>query len=171
MEGIVALKNQYCERLDGKQWDRWAELFMEDAVMQVGPSADAAVRGRAAIKRLLARQLRRARTHHQVWNPEVTEEGEGRVRVVWDMHDRVNTPLYELDGAGFYEDRYVQTDDGWKIASVRLHRSKVELRPRSRTMRVVLWAHARGWLRRLSRQADGMLSDALYVGLAPGQRP
>lgn len=171
MEGIAGLKTHYCEWLDGKQWDRWASLFAEDAVMQVGPSVDAAVRGRAAIKELLARQLKHARTLHQAWEPEVTEEGPGRVRVVWRMRDRVQTPLYVLEGAGFYEDRYVQTDDGWKIAGVRLHRNKVDLRPESLPMRAILWMHSTGWLKRLSSRADRTLGEALYVGLGPEERP
>jgi len=95
----------------------------------------------------------------------------GRLRVVWEMKDRVQTPLYDLDGAGFYEDHYVQTGDGWKIAGVRLHRNKVELRPKSPIMRAILWMHENGWLRQLSRSADQALGEALHVGLAPGQKP
>lgn len=100
MEAIVALKTHYCEWLDGKQWDRWASLFTEGAVMQVGPSADAAIRGRAAVKKLLARQLKGARTRHQAWDPKISEEGLGRLRVVWRMKDSIQTPLYHLEGAG-----------------------------------------------------------------------
>jgi hypothetical protein len=122
MDAIVALKTHYCEWLDGKRWDRWAE------------------------------------------HP-------GRLRVVWEMKDRVQTPLYDLDGAGFYEDHYVQTDDGWKIAGVRLHRNKVDLRPKSPIMWVILWMHENGWLRQLSGSADQALGEALHVGLAPGERP
>jgi len=171
MEAIAAVKARYCQCLDRKEWDRWGSLFAEDAVMQVGPSAEAAVRGRAAIKKLLREQLKRAQTLHQAWEPEVTEEGPGRVRVVWRMKDRVQTPLYVLEGAGFYEDRYVQTEDGWKIAGVRLHRNEVELRPKSLIMRTILWLHSNGWLKRLSPGADRTLGEALYVGLGPGERP
>ncbi len=170
-EAIASLKASYCESLDGKQWDRWASLFTEDAVLQLGPSADAAVPGRTAIRRLLTRQLRGARTHHEATNPEMHEQRPGRVRVVWEMKDSVETPLYVLDGAGFYEDRYLHTREGWKISALRLHRSKVELRPKSFVMRALLSMHARGWLARLAPGADRMLSEALYVGLEPGQRP
>jgi len=170
-EAIASLKASYCESLDGKQWDRWASLFTEDAVLQLGPSAAALVRGRAAIRKLLTRQLRGARTHHEATKPEVREEGPGRVRVVWEMRDSVETPLYVLDGAGFYEDRYVQTREGWKISALRLHRTKVELRPKSFLMRALLSMHSSGWLARLAPGADRMLSEALHVGLEPGQRP
>ena len=165
------MKASYCESLDGKQWDRWASLFTEDAVLQLGPSAAAVVRGRAAIRKLLTRQLRGARTRHEATNPEMREEGPGRVRVIWEMKDSVETPLYVLDGAGFYEDRYLRTSEGWKISALRLHRTKVELRPKSFLMRALLWMHARGWLSRGAPGVNRMLTEALHVGLEPGQRP
>ena len=171
LEACVALKAQYCQRLDAQQWDQWADLFVDDSVMQVGPNPDSAVRGRRAIRRLLATQLRGAKTLHRVREPEIHGEGPGRVRVVWRMTDRVSTPLYLLEGAGFYEDRYVHTGDGWKITSVRLHRSRVDLQPKSLLMRAILWMHHNSWLGRLSKSADRTLREALYVGLAEGERP
>lgn len=101
--------------------------------MQVGPNADSAVRVRRAIRRLLKVQLRGADTLHQAHDPEIQEGGPGKVRVVWRMTDRVSTPLYLLEGAGFYEDRYVRTDDGWKIAgSVCIAARSTSNRSRSR---------------------------------------
>ena len=171
MEPLVALKAQYCERMDGKQWDRWAALFTDDAVMQFGPSAERAVRGRDEIKKLVSGQLRRGESLHEVWNPDVTELEPGRVRVVWEMRDRADTPLYALRGRGFYEDEYVQTSEGWRIAKVRLHRTAVDLQPRSPVMKAILWLHERGWLARVAPGAGRALSDALHVGLGEGERP
>lgn len=168
---VEALKGQYCQWLDAQDWDQWSVLFTEDATMQVGPNADSAVCGRSAIRRLLTTQLRGAKTLHQVRDPEIHEEGPGQVRVLWRMTDRVATPLYLLEGAGFYEDRYVRTDEGWRIAAVRLHRNKVDLQPKSFLMRAILWLHRNGWLRRLSKSANRTLGEALYVGLAEGERP
>jgi 3-phenylpropionate/cinnamic acid dioxygenase small subunit len=168
---VAALKAHYCQWLDAQDWDRWSALFTEDATMQVGPNPESAVHGRPAIRRLLTTQLRGAKTLHQVREPEIHEEGPGQVRVIWRMTDRVATPLYLLEGAGFYEDRYVHTDDGWKIAGVRLHRNKVDLQPKSFLMRAILWMHHNGWLKRLSASADRTLGEALYVGLAEGERP
>jgi hypothetical protein len=170
-EGALALKSQYCRWLDAQEWDRWASLFTEDATMQVGPDPDSAVRGQRDIRRLLAVQLRGAKSLHQAHEPEVHEEGPGQVRVTWRMTDRVSTPLYLLEGAGFYEDRYVRTNDGWKIASVRLHRNKVDLQPKSLLMRAILRMHHNGWLKRLFASADRTLGEALYVGLAEGEKP
>ena len=100
MEGIAALKTHYCEWLDGKDWDRWSALFTDDAVMQVGPDAASAVHGRSAIRRLLTRQLKQSKTKHVARNPEIDEEEPGRIRVVWEMTDRVETePIGHLHGA------------------------------------------------------------------------
>lgn len=168
---VVDLKARYCKWLDAKDWDRWTALFMPTATLQVGPSRASAIHGRDAIRKLLTRQLKHAKTHHQARDPELREEVSGRIRVVWRMKDRVETPLYLLQGAGFYEDTYEETDAGWKIASVRLHRSQVDLHPKSLVMRGVLRAHRAGILKRLSLSADRTLGEALYVGLAPGERP
>jgi len=37
--------------------------------------------------------------------PELTPESSGPVRVAWKMRDHIETPLYLLEGGGFYEDR------------------------------------------------------------------
>ena len=171
MQAAFDLKAQYCARMDGKEWDRWASLFTDDATMQFGPSAEAAVHGRDAIKSLVSRQLRRGASLHEVSDPELSELDEARVRVVWAMRDNVDTPLYALRGRGFYEDEYVKTTQGWKIARVRLHRSAVDLQPRSPVMRLILWLHERGWLARIAPGAGRALADALHVGLGEGQRP
>ena len=171
MQAIVDLKAQYCGRMDDKEWDRWASLFVDDATMQFGPSAEAAVHGRNAIKSLVSRQLRGGHSLHEVRNAELSELSGARVRVVWEMTDRVETPRYTLRGRGFYEDEYVETAQGWKIARVRLHRSAVDLQPRSPIMRAILWLHERGWLARIAPGAGRALADALHVGLGEGQRP
>ena len=59
MQAIVALKAQYCERMDGKEWDRCASLFTYDAVMQFSPSEAAALHVRDAIQLLVSSNLKR----------------------------------------------------------------------------------------------------------------
>lgn len=171
LENVVDVKARYCRLLDAKDWARWSALFLRDATLQFGPSSEAVVRGRDAIERLLSRQLRSATTLHEARDPELREDGLGRVRIVWRMKDRVETPLYLLEGAGFYEDVYAETPVGWRIASLRLHRSKVSLTPKNFIMRSVLNAHRSGWLARIVPGANRTLDQALHVSLRPGQRP
>ena len=126
-----ALKSRYCEYLDSKDWARWSALFTDDVVLQAG-AGPGAVGGRAGAPPAVAQPAAQG-VEDQARScaiPEVHEEGPGCIRVVWEMTDRVQTPLYLLEGAGFYEDRYVHTEQGWRIAAVRLHRNKVDLQPR-----------------------------------------
>ena len=56
-------------------------------------------------------------TMHHVHHPEITVDGDtatGR----WYLHDQVLSAelRFKLEGAAFYEDRYVRTPDGWKVA-------------------------------------------------------
>ncbi|MEM8607835.1 MAG: nuclear transport factor 2 family protein [Myxococcota bacterium] len=171
LEDVVGVKSRYCRFLDTQDWARWSALFLPDATLQMGPSQEAIVHGRDEIEALLRSQLRKASTLHQVRDPELREEGLGRVRIIWRMKDRVETPLYLLEGAGFYDDVYVQTPEGWRIESLRLHRTKVAFTPKSFVMKSVLNAHRNGLLRYLSPSADRTLGEALHVGLRPGQRP
>ena len=55
-------------------------------------------------------------TLHQVHHPEIDVDGDiatGR----WYLQDKVVVEAfrYALEGAAFYEDRYVRTPDGWRI--------------------------------------------------------
>ncbi len=54
---------------------------------------------------------------HQVHHPEIDVDGDtatGR----WYLVDRVivDAVKFMLEGAAFYEDRYVRTDEGWKVS-------------------------------------------------------
>ena len=56
-------------------------------------------------------------TMHHVHHPEISVDGElatGR----WYLEDKCSSPSSEfvLQGAAFYEDRFVRTPDGWRIA-------------------------------------------------------
>ena len=56
-------------------------------------------------------------TMHQVHHPEITVDGDtatGR----WYLQDRVIVEEFRfmLEGAAFYEDRYLRTPDGWRVS-------------------------------------------------------
>ena len=61
---------------------------------------------------------------HQVHCPEIDITGPSAARGIWYLHDYVVNPGEEsggmpgrsiLQGAGFYDDRYVKVDGEWKI--------------------------------------------------------
>jgi hypothetical protein len=56
-------------------------------------------------------------TMHQVHHPEVSVDGD-LATGHWYLHDKVIVPAFRfmLEGAAFYDDRYVRTPDGWRVA-------------------------------------------------------
>jgi hypothetical protein len=58
---------------------------------------------------------------HQAHHPEIVLEGYGvgaTATGTWYLEDKVIVPeaKYVLEGAAFYSDRYLRTEDGWRIA-------------------------------------------------------
>ncbi|MDX5318834.1 MAG: nuclear transport factor 2 family protein, partial [Actinomycetes bacterium] len=53
---------------------------------------------------------------HHCHHPEVAVDGD-RATGTWYLEDKVLMPEHRLvlEGAAFYEDRYVRTGDGWRI--------------------------------------------------------
>jgi hypothetical protein len=54
---------------------------------------------------------------HHAHHPEIEVDGETATGT-WYLEDKVLVPEAEfvLEGAAFYEDRYVRTPEGWRIA-------------------------------------------------------
>jgi hypothetical protein len=55
---------------------------------------------------------------HQAHHPEIDVDAAGEAATgVWYLEDKVIVPDmgFVLEGAAFYDDRYVRTPDGWRI--------------------------------------------------------
>ena len=125
LEAIKRLKYRYQRYLDCKLWDELRLLFTEDATVGYDSGRHSAT-GPDRIIEFLRGTL--ARTDvvgmHQVHCPEIEITSATAARGVWYLHDFVVNPGEEsggmparslLQGAGFYEDRYVKVKDSWKI--------------------------------------------------------
>lgn len=123
---ICNLKADYCRLLDTKDWDGWKALFIEDAVIDTRPSGGTLEKGREAFVTSVMGSLENAQTAHQVHSPQITLVGD-EARAIWAMQDRVKKGEWALTGYGHYEERYVRTADGWKIASQTLSRLIMEM--------------------------------------------
>jgi hypothetical protein len=71
-------------------------------------------------------------TAHHGYPPEITLLSPTEATAIWPMEDHLwadhggaDIGFNHLHGFGHYYDRYVKTDDGWKIAAMTLKRSKV----------------------------------------------
>ena len=124
LEQIRQLKYRYLRTLDTKQWDDFEDCFLPEATADY---AGLAFPDRAALVDYMRSNLGPAIvTMHHVHHPEITVDGDtatGR----WYLHDQVISAEYrfKLEGAAFYEDRYVRTPEGWKVVA---HGLRADLR-------------------------------------------
>ncbi|MFZ5846720.1 MAG: nuclear transport factor 2 family protein [Actinomycetota bacterium] len=115
VEAIKQLKYRYLRTLDLKQWDEFERVFVPEATGDYGeglafPDRDSLV---GFMRDSLGPQMI---TLHQCHHPEIAVDGD-RARGVWYLEDKVLMPEHRLvlEGAAIYEDRYVRTEDGWRI--------------------------------------------------------
>lgn len=112
---IAQLKYRYLRALDTKQWDEFEACFQPEAT---GDYNGLVFDDRAALVAYMREHLGEGMlTLHQAHHPEITVEGDtatGR----WYLQDKVIVEAFKfmLEGAAFYDDRYVRTADGWRIA-------------------------------------------------------
>lgn len=134
---ITETKARYCRCLDTKDWDGYADCFTEDLVLDTTPAGGYRVEGREAAIRTIRGSVERARTAHQVHNPEMRFDAQG-ADVVWAMQDRVDwsedrvAQMGDLGhtGYGHYRERYVKCPDGrWRIKATTLSYLHFDKRP------------------------------------------
>ncbi|WP_431015334.1 nuclear transport factor 2 family protein [Bradyrhizobium pachyrhizi] len=133
IEEIKRLKSRYCRFIDSRQWDRLRELFTAEVRLEgftiIGGNGTTFVDD-------LARRLKGAITAHQCHTPEIRLTGANSAEGVWAMMDLIEWPhpvdLKTFSGAtgfygtGFYEERYHLDDGRWRIAFMRLTRTRFE---------------------------------------------
>jgi hypothetical protein len=136
LEDIRAVKARYCRFLDTKDWAGLADLFTEDASLDVREDTGSEpFIGREALMVPIRHAVIDARTAHQVHSPEITLTGADSAQAIWAMQDRVvwsegKSPLpgvRSITGYGHYHERYVRRDGVWRIASLKLTRLYVEM--------------------------------------------
>lgn len=133
IEEIKRLKSRYCRFIDSKQWGCLNELFAPDLELEGftiiggnGPTFAAE----------LAQRLEGAMTAHHCHTPDIRLTGPDVAEGVWAMMDLIEWPhpvdLKNFSGAtgfygtGFYEERYSRVSGQWRIAFMRLTRTRFE---------------------------------------------
>jgi ketosteroid isomerase-like protein len=117
----------YCHYIDHGEAANVADLFTEDGIWK---SPEITMTGRDQIREgFQRRQDQKERTSRHVCNNLLVHvnsdtEAEGTVYVTLYRHDgevgRTFSPLNGPEMVGEYQDRYVKTNDGWRIASRRV---------------------------------------------------
>jgi len=138
IEDIRAVKARYCRLLDCKEWDAFAALFTNDAVMDVSQdTGNPPISGVTAILAQVRFAVDHAVSCHQVHTPEIVLDGADLAHGVWTMQDRVVwqaglSPIpgiASITGYGQYHETYRREGGVWKIAALRLSRFHVDMHP------------------------------------------
>ena len=136
-EAIRQLKGRYCYHLDYKEWDAFANLFTLDATLDVDqvvstrgedPQPQPTVNGRAQILKFMPGMLSAADTVHQVHMPIIELTSATSAKAIWAMEDIVRMPGFFLEGRGHYRETYLREDGVWRIASLHLTRTWLNIR-------------------------------------------
>lgn len=127
---IQILKARYFRCIDTKDWDGFADLFLDDVEIDVTDDVPGGevYRGRDRFVATCAEVLADAVTVHHGHMPELELVGPGRAVGVWAMEDYVEWPgRRAFRGYGHYHERYQKGDDGtWRIASMKLTRLRID---------------------------------------------
>jgi hypothetical protein len=131
---IEELKYRYVRCLDQKAWDELAACLTAGATASYGGGAHE-LTGRDAILAFLRSAMGSTSmlTSHRVGQPEIRLAGDGTATGTWALSDVV----WHLDldvtvqGAAFYEDRYVLDGGDWLIDHTGYRRVYEEVVPRS----------------------------------------
>jgi hypothetical protein len=137
------LKYRYCRLLDQKRFDELGELLTEDCTVSYGGGA-ITLQGRASVTAYLHKAMGDTRmlTSHIVAHPEIEVQGD-EATASWVLHDVVilQDSGLALRGASYYDDRYVRSDAGWRIAHTGYRRLYEEIaqRPEGITTTASWW--------------------------------
>lgn len=122
LEQIRQLKYRYVRTLDTKDWEGFAACLTADVVGRYG-GID--LDGRDGLVEFMRTNMTPGIvTMHQVHHPEITVSGD-EARGTWYLQDKVivEDHRFVLEGAAFYDDRYVRTPEGWRIAGTGYRRT------------------------------------------------
>lgn len=137
IEEIKALKARYFRCMDTKDWDAFANVFTDDASidvsgeMRANSADDGIIRGRNEIATFVRAAIHDLTTVHHGHMPEIEMISATRASGVWAMEDMLRwpagAPIRSLHGYGHYHDTYEKSRDTWLIATLRLTRLRVDV--------------------------------------------
>jgi hypothetical protein len=134
-DDVRAAKARYCRYIDTKRWDDFAALIMPVPDVRFY-DVDGTLIGffdkREAFVAVAQDYLVGAQSIHQIHNEELTQVSESEIRATWSMEDYIIFPKGSPSrhhGFGHYHETWVRTPDGWRLASLELRRTILEITP------------------------------------------
>ncbi len=134
VELIKRLKYRYLRCLDQKLWDEMETCFVPEAAARYGGGLYS-FDGRDAILDFLRASMgaETMLSSHRCHHPEIDLIGGDEATGVWALEDTVvlTDVGVTVQGAAFYEDRYVKRGGEWRIVHTGYRRTYEELFPRA----------------------------------------
>ncbi|HSA53528.1 MAG TPA: nuclear transport factor 2 family protein [Yinghuangia sp.] len=130
IEAIKQLKARYFRTLDTKDWDGMRRVFTDEATVDTSGSGGPVITGADEFIAFVRETLGDRSTVHIGHMPEIELTSESTATGIWSMQDLVQWPDgRDLRGYGHYHETYEKTDGVWRIASSRLTRLRMDIRP------------------------------------------
>jgi uncharacterized protein (TIGR02246 family) len=128
VEAIKRLKARYFRTMETKDWEGMRQVFTDDVVVDTTGSGGQIVEGADTFMRYLQSTLDGVVTVHHGHMPEVEVTGPDTATGVWAMQDILEWPDgRRMFGYGHYHETYARLEDGWRIATTRLTRLRVDV--------------------------------------------
>jgi SnoaL-like domain len=138
IEAIKQLKARYFRCMDTKDWAGFAQVFADDALMDMsGEMRDAQTegsgitRGGQAIADFVRGSVDPVTTVHHGHTPEITLTSPTTATGIWAMEDKLRwpdgAPIRTLHGYGHYHETYTRTAAGWRIQTTTLTRLRIDV--------------------------------------------
>lgn len=131
-ERVRRAKARYCRFVDSKLWDDFAELFVTYPRIRMYDQDQNLLFAFDSRNEFIASTmsfLEGARSSHHIHNDEIDLISESEISAIWAMEDFVVIPEplshqpAMLHGFGHYHETWVLTPGGWRIASLDLRRT------------------------------------------------
>lgn len=133
IEAIRQLKARYSRLMDTKRWAEWRGLYTDSARFDV-PGVPGDISSPDGWVAGCRENLDPAITGHAAQMPEIALTDDGAAQALWAFHDDVELGgggggaggqvtgygVAAWRGFGHYRERYERSDDGWRIAHIRL---------------------------------------------------
>ena len=122
---ILETKYAYCRYADDNDHEGMLSVMTDDCVVDYIPGGEATLRGKTELRAMLVEFLGNVVSGwHLIGNPEFHFESADRVAVKAYMYSwqrfKGHPMTADCHRWGRYEDLFVRTDTGWKIAQLRL---------------------------------------------------
>lgn len=121
---ISDLMVRFARALDERDWDAYADTYVEDGVLAIGDFMEMA--GREKIKAMTAGD-RGIGGYSGAWhlssNHSITIDGDTATlhSYLLGVHMLSSDTRDHADGAGWYDCELIRTDAGWRFTRVRIH--------------------------------------------------